>query len=68
MADVVENLGTFQQRLGGNASPVQAYTTQFGLFNHGGFHSELRGADGGNIPSGTTTDNNEIVFHYAMFF
>jgi hypothetical protein len=68
MLDIFENLGTFEQGFGGNTAPVEAYSTQRFALNHGRFEAQLRGADGSDIPAGSTAKNNNIVIHEMKGF
>ena len=54
----VIGLGRSEQRLGGNAAPVQADATEFFLFHQKHFHAVVTSTFRGDIPAGTSTNNN----------
>ena len=56
-------LGVFKERLGGDATPVQAGAARAIRFDAGYFFPVLGGADGGDVSGGAATDDNEIVGH-----
>lgn len=61
--DLVEKVGVVEQSLGGNAANVETGATErAALLNTGSLETELGGLDGGNVATGTTTNNNEVVF------
>ena len=57
---VVENLGRAQQRLGGNAAPVEADAAEIVALDDGGLEAELRGADRGDIAAGAGADDQDV--------
>jgi hypothetical protein len=69
VAGFLEEVRGVQQRLGRNATNVQAGAAKTRLalwisigirFTAGDIETELRGADGGNVATGTTTDNKNV--------
>jgi len=61
--DVFEHVGALEQRLGGDASPIQADAAQGFTFDDGGLQTELGGADGGYITTGAAAEYHDIVLH-----
>ena len=63
--DAVQRFGGGDERLGGNAAPVQAGAAELFLFDDGDRCAKLRGADGGGIAAGpapmTTMSNVSII-------
>ncbi len=65
---VVVMFGRIQKRFGRNAAHIQAGSTQGRiLLNNGGFHAQLRTANGANISTGTGTNNYDVVLHHLKF-
>ena len=56
----VVDFGGAQQRLGGDAAPVQADAAEVLALHHRGLHAELRGADGGDIAAGPAAQHDDI--------
>ena len=57
-------LGGVQQRLGGNATDVEAGAAEgLVLLDYGNLHAELCRADGADIAAGAGADDDEIVGH-----
>ena len=48
------------QRLGGDAAPVQAGAAELFLFDDGDGRAELRGADGGGIAARAGADDYDV--------
>src|SRR5262249_45960095 len=64
MAGLFVELGGVQQRLGGNATDVEAGAAEgLVLFDYGNLHAELCRADGADIAAGAGADDDEIVGH-----
>ena len=58
----LQRVRVFEQRLGGNAAPVEARAAEHGLpLDDGGRQAELRGADRGDVAAGAGADDDEIV-------
>ena len=57
----VENFGVPQQRLGGDASPVQAYTAEGVSFHNHGLHAQLSGADRGYVSARTRAEYRNVI-------
>jgi hypothetical protein len=55
-------LGRLQQRLGGDAAPVQADAAGPLALDARGLQAQLRAADGGDIPAGAGPDDHQIEF------
>ncbi len=53
-------LGGAEQRLGGDAAPVEADAAEMLALDDRGLHAELRRADGGDIAAGAGADDGEI--------
>ena len=52
-----------EQRLGGDAAPVQAGAAEHRLpFDDGGLQAELGGADRGDVAAGAGADDDDVVF------
>ncbi len=49
LADLVEDLGRAQQRLGRDAAPVETDAAEVRVLDDGGAQAELRGADSGDV-------------------
>ena len=68
----MEMLGRLQQGFGRNAAHVQAGAAQSGGIaglvhagiDTGGFETQLRGADGGNITAGAGTDDHYVELRH----
>ena len=61
VAECVEHLGVTEQRLAGDASPVEANATQLAVFHHHRAHAELPGANGGDVSARPRTQNQHVV-------
>ena len=61
----VIELGGAQQRLGGNAAPVEADAAQVLALDHRGLHAELRRADRRHIAARPGSDHGEIAFMFG---
>ena len=68
VVDIVVYLCRLQQRLGRNATPVEADATQVLAFHNSGFHTHLGSLDSSHIASRTAADNYYIVVHCSIFF
>src|SRR5690606_26153832 len=68
MGDIFEDIGTLQQRLGGDATPIEAHTSNFGLFHDSDLHTELRGTDSGYISAGAAPNDDQIIFRHSVLF
>ena len=65
MDEALPDIGSLQQRLGGDAPHQEAGAAEPGLLlDKGGFQSILAGADGCGVAAGTTPDNDQIVRHF----
>src|SRR5271170_1390984 len=60
-ADGVHRAGGTQQRLGRDASPVEAYAAGAVALDNGDAHFKLSGADSGNISARPGADYDEII-------
>ncbi len=56
-----DEFGVFQQRLGGNAAPVQTHASWLVLFNHHRFQTQLGCANRRNIPPGTSSYHRHVI-------
>ena len=63
--DVLKHVGALQQRLCGDAPPVQANAAKRLALHDCGFQTQLRCADGGHISAGSASKNNHVVLHAA---
>ena len=63
---IVVHLGTLEHRFGGDAAPVEAHTTQLGTLHNSHLHTLLGSLECGNVTTGATTDNYNVVFHIAI--
>ena len=61
----VVDLGGAEQRLGGNAAPVEADAAETVTLDDRGLHTELGRANGGHIAAGSAADDDEIEFRIA---
>jgi hypothetical protein len=61
MLEEVYQFGVPQERLAGNAAPVQAEPANAVLLDYRGLHAELRGSDGGDIAAWTAAENSDVV-------
>ena len=61
VAERIEHLGVLQQRLAGDAAPVEADAAQFAVFHHRRAHTELARADGGDVTARPRTENQHVV-------
>lgn len=58
--------GTDEQGFGRDAADIEAGATQGrAKFDAGGFHAQLRGANGGDIAAGAGTDNDEVILRVS---
>ena len=57
---VMIDLGRTQQRLGGNAAPVEANAAEIIPFDDRGLEPELRRADRGDIAAGSRADDDDV--------
>ena len=57
---VVEDLGRAQQRLGGDAAPVEADAAQIVALDDGRLEAELGGADGRDVAAGARADDDDV--------
>src|ERR1035441_8745542 len=57
---VMEYFRRAQQRLGGDAAPVQANAAEIVALDYRGLEAELRRADGGDIAAGAGADNQYV--------
>jgi hypothetical protein len=60
MQHVVIDFRRAQQRLGRNASPVQADAAEMGTLDDGGLESELRRTDRSDISAGSAADDDYV--------
>ena len=58
--DGVGDLGGVHERLGGDASSVQAGAADLVLFDQGDGLAQLRGAEGAGVPAGSTAENQDV--------
>ena len=56
-----KNVGRVQQRLGGNAAPVDADAAQLVLIHHGHLHAEGCAFDGRRVAARPCSDNHQII-------
>ena len=63
VADLAQQVGTGEQRLGGDASPVQACPTQLGALDDGHLRTELCCTKRGNIAGGSTAEHHDALGH-----
>ena len=56
----VEYFGRSQQRLGGDAAPVQADAAKLGAFDHGDLQAQLRAADRADVAAWTGADHHHV--------
>ena len=61
-----ENFGIPQQRFGGDASPIQAYTTEGVSLHDHGLHAQLSGADCGYVSSRTGTEHRNVIISISQ--
>ncbi|GGX54710.1 hypothetical protein GCM10007392_22700 [Saccharospirillum salsuginis] len=67
VTDLFDYFRRAQQRLGGNAAPVQADAAQMFAFYQGGCHSQLGGANSRDVATGATANHDQIVcLHSAL--
>ena len=65
LGDLPVELGGAQERLGGNAAPVQADAPEMLPLDDRRPHAELGGANGGHVTARSAADNDEIEFRIA---
>ena len=63
VADLAEQVGAGEQRLGGNAAPVEAGAAQLGALDERHLGTQLRGAQRGDIAGGTTAEHHDALGH-----
>ena len=61
MLGVVIDLRRAQQRLGGDAAPVETNAAQMLALHHGGLEAKLRRANGGDITARPAADDEDVV-------
>ena len=67
VADLVDDLGRVQQRLGRDAAAVRAGAAELGiLLDAGDLHPELAGADRRDVAAGTAADDHQVVVELAL--
>ncbi len=68
MANLVNERAIFQQRLGGNAAPVEARAAEVFFFDAEDAFFELPGANGGGIARGAAADDDNVpvIFHARL--
>ena len=64
-AEQREHLGVAQQRLAGDASPVEAHAAQILPLHHRRAHPQLCSPDGADVPSGPRAHNHHVVFRHG---
>src|SRR5205823_13622479 len=52
--------GGVEQGLGGDAPDVDAHAAELLLLDHGGAHTELGRADGGDVAGGAAPENDDV--------
>ena len=57
------DLGGVEQRLGGDAAPVQAGAAHLAALYHGGVQAQRRGTQGGGIAAGACADDDQLIVH-----
>ena len=60
---VTVDLGGVEQRLGGDAAPVQAGTAYLTALHHGGVQAQRRGTQRGGIAAGACADDDQLIVH-----
>src|ERR1700693_457838 len=55
------NMGVMDQRLGRDTAPIETNPAHFVFFHERDIKAKLGTPDGGNIPAGTRSQNNQIV-------
>ncbi len=60
-ADLVEDLGRAQQRLGRDAAPVETDAAEVRLLDDGRAHAELRRANGRHVAARPAADDDDVV-------
>ena len=58
--DQPQHIGGAQERLGGNAAPVQADAAQVLFLDQRGFHAELRGTDRCHVAARAAADDDQV--------
>ena len=66
MMQQVIDLGRTEQRLGGDAAPVEADAAEMFAFDHGRRHAELGGADGGDVAARAAADDDDVETVLAL--
>ena len=60
---VTVDLGGVEQRLGGDAAPVQAGATHLTARHHRRMQAQRGGPEGGGIAAGAGADHNQLILH-----
>lgn len=64
--EVVVDVSVMEKNLGRNAAHVKTGATEEGiLFDNHSFETEFTGADGGNIATGSTANDCNVIFRHA---
>ncbi len=63
MADAAKQVGGGEQRLGGDAAPVQAGPAELGALDEHHLGAELGGAQGGDVSGGSPAENHDARAH-----
>ena len=66
MRQGVIELGVLEQRLGGNATPVEAGAAGAILFHAGDLLAKLRRANRADISGGSAADDNQIIIGHNI--
>src|SRR5262249_16671095 len=66
--EIVQNFRRAQQRFGWNTAPVKANAAEIFTLDNGGLESKLRGPDGGDVASGSRTDDDNVVVGISHSF
>ena len=59
--DVGDDFGVFEEGLGGDATPVEANSTEGFSFDNAGFEAQLTGSDGGHIATRPASDYCYVI-------
>src|SRR5205823_420438 len=65
VADEVDDLGVPEQRLARDAAPIEAETANALLLDQDVALAGLRGADGGDVTTGTAADDRDVVLSHV---
>ena len=60
---VTIDLGGVEQRLGGDAAPVQTGAAYLTALHHGRMQAQRRGPEGGGIAAGAGADHDQLIVH-----